>query len=96
MRTHPILTALIGIYTKYLHSIVSPAVYISCDCKIVFLIIDIAMPCGRFGRLTDVRIILILLLLLLLLIIIIIIVMILIIIIVIILILILLLIIIIY
>src|SRR6218665_3598379 len=28
MRTHPILTALIGIYTKYLHSIVSPAVYI--------------------------------------------------------------------
>jgi len=94
MRTHPILTVLIGIYTKYLHSIVSPAVYISCDCKIVFLIIDIAMPCGRFGRLTDVRIILILLLLLL--IIIIIIVMILIIIIVIILILILLLIIIIY
>src|SRR6218665_2003632 len=28
MRTHPILTALIGIYTKYLHSIVSPAVYV--------------------------------------------------------------------
>src|SRR6218665_3756463 len=27
--------------------------YISCDCKIVFLIIDIAMPCGRFGRLAD-------------------------------------------
>ena len=26
MRTHPILTALIGIYTRYLHSIVSPAV----------------------------------------------------------------------
>src|SRR6218665_4042087 len=26
-RTHPILTALIGIYTKYLQSIVSPAVY---------------------------------------------------------------------
>src|SRR6218665_666321 len=28
MRTHPILTALIGIYTKYLHSFVSQAVYI--------------------------------------------------------------------
>src|SRR6218665_370523 len=26
MRTQPILTALIGVYTKYLHSIVSPAV----------------------------------------------------------------------
>src|SRR6218665_3377715 len=56
MRTHPILTALIRIYTKYLHSIVSPAVgYISCDCKIVFLIIYSAMPRGRFGRLADIR-----------------------------------------
>src|SRR6218665_2044014 len=29
--------------------------YISCDWKIVFLIIDIAMLCGRFGRLADLR-----------------------------------------
>ena len=44
MRTQPILTALIGVYTKYLHSIVSPAVHrLSCDCKVVFLIINIAM-----------------------------------------------------
>src|SRR6218665_2649017 len=53
MRTHPILTALIGIYTKYLHSLVSfLRQYISSDCKIVFCIV---MFCGKFGRLTDIR-----------------------------------------